>query len=841
MHLFNFSLLLTILLLVELITSSSSIKCYWNTASCVNEVISYQSNIGSEFSYHQPVGLCQSCWGNSDCNNTNNFCSKTLINLSSTLVDLANNSITFQDSEFTYYEPNFRESSIGGMFFDCEDPRYTDFYVCQMSQGPEKRSEETVVVSYSDKTIYVTTPDMSLTSIQWFLNEHKDIFICGNDCQYTLKPSYLIKDGVLNVKVFISDMLVAQRSFNIKSTDTCQIQECSFICFSYITNFVCYSSSTQAMLGFSLVSSIIVLSVLIGAFIYKCYGCLGNKFFVHIKGDNNIPLQTLSLCLLICLIISPVGAQCMSTTAISSNINQCTNMFGNHTCKLALNTMITLPNLGNKVCMFLFSPDGHQLGTINISYITSLLVAKTTFQYFSVPWLGSSCSQRDCRNDGVCNLDSGCPLNETEMSHSLAGECLNYPGKTTCRSSCGCAGCGCFFCSDACLISRYYIKPDNYDGYMKVYSIDYVEAFPRVFVEYQLGLNEKKYFFMDLKGSYTHDNMTFSLVGSLSSVIPAFSNKGFVSYRGNTYIAPISTYGNPQYGTVGDIQSQSSVFAMGRDSFIIPSSSIESVAGQYTINYLFPSKGSDLLNEFSVLPQTIGGITWSSNITYPVGLNPNPGAVQLFLNSDLFDLRYLMTSVCPKITDIFINGCYNCPQKMTFSILASSLCDSGSVKVTIESSKEIRLDTNYLNLGKEIDRYIIYAASDYQTIQGSLCLTYNDQKDCIPFLTVLNDPPKLTQQEMLDQYGNITMGGSGFGSSFADWWNSLTGLSGIIKYIIVACICIGVVSIIIVVSYYAYSYYKKYKGYQMIKKFDNFTDSFYKKEASREPIYEDEF
>jgi hypothetical protein len=783
--------------------------CYSNNTVCESQTkIVESTQSGALFSFYTPEALCRSCWGNSSCNNTLQVCTKTLVNLSSSVVSLTSNN-TLNTIQIT--------ESIGTIIFPTPVPGNL-FKPCNPNSNSNncpnktKRFEDQIstVVSYSDKVIYVTTSDLSHTSVQWTLNENHDVFFCSTDCQYEIQKAFLIKDGILNVKVFINDILDTQRSFQIKATDTCQIQECSFICFSYITNFICYSKSTQIILGTAFTASLLCLVIILSFMIYKVYCCYANRYFIHIKGDNNIPMQTLSMvCLCLLLIVAPVSSQCMSTTVVSSSITSCTNSFGNSSCKINLNSFISLPHLGNKACLLMQSPDGIELGQMNITYSLSLIVLKTTFSHYTMKWQGGACSRRDCRATGTCNPDSGCSIDVNYLNTALSGPCLQYPGVTTCQASCGCAGCGCFYCSDACLVSRYYFQPLYNTGLISVYTIDSSIVVPRVDVSLKLADKNLTTFTLDLTSDYSINNITYTLLGSLSSSIPYFQNRGFLLRGSDAFIAPVSTYGNPQFGTVNDIQSSSPGFSPVMTSFIFPSTSVQGIAAQYTVDYQFPSPGANLLNVNTQLPFTTNGISWSSNGTYPVGLNPNPGAVQLFVQTTDLLVRYLNTNVCPKIDTIVVNGCFNCPQGLTFTLSAFSVCDTGSAMVSLETTNQIVLETTFVSLSKNLATLIIYAKSSSRQIQGNLCLTYKTSKDCKPFITVLNDAPPLTQQEIENVYGNFTFNENGIGS-LTEWWDSLTGSAALIKYAVIIGAVIGLLALVGFLGYMGYKYYTDY-------------------------------
>jgi hypothetical protein len=681
------------------------------------------------------------------------------------------------------------------------------------SSSPHVSNGE-IIITYDNSIIHVTSPDPYHTMVIWTLNEFDDSFFCGESCDYPLKESYLIKDGILTVKIFILDTYSFNATFAIVATETCTIKHCTFICMDYLSNFVCYSVFTQAILGVSFIASSLFIIYIIVITILWINCKLQNKFIVYAPAD--VPAHTVLIMCLICL-ITLSSAQCTTSSIVSTEIEVCEYHDGNYSCYFQLNQLIILPHLGNKVCIAFKSPQGDIIGNVNITYDLGLIKALTQTSYFTSDWNGLSCSDKSCSGSDYCT--PSCVSDEVILNPFLSGICVTRPGKTTCRSSCGCAGCGCFFCSDACLTSRYSFLGVGLG--IEVKDILSVRAYPRLVISAKINGTESTSV-VDLYNNLVAGPFNIINIGSLDSSDHNFGDNKLVLKGSQSYLASSNGYNNPQFGKVGDIQASTS-FAFGFPSptaFIYPTTVVPSIETQDAVVYSFPSPGARLLGDNTELPMVFGDTIWSFDGSNLVGLNSNPGAVVMSLISteDIL-LTYEKTRVCPNLDSLTINGCYNCPQGLTITVLADSLCDAGAVSVTIVTSVRIACFTSFTEISQTLTSQILQCTSNDKQISGRV-IYEGDTTDFLDFSTILSEPPSLTQQEINDVFGNFTP----VQSSFPDLWNSWTGSAAIAKYVIVVIMAIVIVISLMVIAYAGWLFYNKYsnKGIdELIRKFQN--------------------
>lgn len=69
-----------------------------------------------------------------------------------------------------------------------------------------------------------------------------------------------------------------------------------------------------------------------------------------------------------------------------------------------------------------------------------------------------------CAGAGSCfeGVETSCgKVNYTTKVTELSDIANNNPGHTYCEESCGCAACGCFFCTPACIFYRNFAIPSS--------------------------------------------------------------------------------------------------------------------------------------------------------------------------------------------------------------------------------------------------------------------------------------------------------------------------------------------------------------------------------------------
>ncbi|MCP3661158.1 MAG: hypothetical protein GY696_01475, partial [Gammaproteobacteria bacterium] len=126
----------------------------------------------------------------------------------------------------------------------------------------------------------------------------------------------------------------------------------------------------------------------------------------------------------------------------------------------------------------------------------------------------------------------------------------SHPGVTSCTASCACAGCGCFYCTSACLFYRYFATPKS-DTIYHIFSCPtwiYIVTVTTRFLKN--NGNEVTTFSLE-PGKPAHmRGLSIALISVTSPPVPITGTK-FLSDGTRTSIIESSTAGQAVIGTIG--------------------------------------------------------------------------------------------------------------------------------------------------------------------------------------------------------------------------------------------------------------------------------------------------
>jgi hypothetical protein len=124
---------------------------------------------------------------------------------------------------------------------------------------------------------------------------------------------------------------------------------------------------------------------------------------------------------------------------------------------------ISLNYPGSMFCASISDVNGQSIGSIKIKLEQVLKIVTTRSIYYTSDWTGVSQSVRRCYLAGPCvgMMCSACCGDRSAFGQITDTTVLSFPGLSGCKSSCGCAGCGCFMCDSACLYWAWSLVPTN--------------------------------------------------------------------------------------------------------------------------------------------------------------------------------------------------------------------------------------------------------------------------------------------------------------------------------------------------------------------------------------------
>jgi hypothetical protein len=719
-------------------------------------------------------------------------------------------------------------------------------------------------VTWVTPLLTVLTYDLPDTFVFILINSLSLSFACSSPCEIVIPNYALVNTAIMNVKVFVQDVKTFEQSYPITASDTCG--SVSLFSPEIMTKFNCFPLWEQVCIILAFTVTILGILALSLYLIKCCCSCYVQRYKIDWTGPQaeegarvrGLPMS--SLCILLMLFIppasfdvDPVGfdlktsnyllfpkekqvkkrsslksffldlvtnkffiytclvsllvtgasAQCTATTVISSSAIVCTMSGNTQTCDLTMNTLASLPALGSQICAVILDSNEKRIGTMNITYVSAQTVVQLSPLYFTSRYNPFAQSARVCQNDNHCPLGGGCQSPISSFQQDLFTSPIGlWPGRQQCQASCGCAGCGCFFCSDACLYSAWALVPTN-----DIYQVfDLISAFTSPTVKFDLELGgsvTSNTFSLSAAPFVVNSKWQFTLIGNFQGASTLFGSKKLIVGSGGAFLGSASDLQSPTWDTIGDIQASSAgaFLSASTNAFIFSPLPVANTAGQSSVTYQFPPNGLSHLPEGILLPALLGPQLWTYTGTSLVGFNSQPGAVQFSVSTtSAVHFSYLVTSICPRIdSPISVAGCFNCQLGFTLSLLAHSSCGSGRVDVTVQSPNKVTCYTPTALLPSAAGPITISCSSLDKSVSGLLILSYQNNVVNATFNAVLNNPPPLTQAETNNIVGNSTV--LPHVSDFSTLWDSLTGTAGIAKYFITIVVGIVVLAVLAAVLF----------------------------------------
>ncbi|MCP3662110.1 MAG: hypothetical protein GY696_06380, partial [Gammaproteobacteria bacterium] len=131
-----------------------------------------------------------------------------------------------------------------------------------------------------------------------------------------------------------------------------------------------------------------------------------------------------------------------------------------------------------------------------------------------------------------------------------------HPGVTSCAASCACAGCGCFYCTSACLFYRYFATPKS-DTIYHIFSCPTWIYKVTVTTRFLKNNGNEVTTFSLEPGKPAHmRGLSIALISVTSPPIPVTGTK-FLSDGVRTSIIESSAAGQAVIGTIGQLQCPS--------------------------------------------------------------------------------------------------------------------------------------------------------------------------------------------------------------------------------------------------------------------------------------------
>jgi hypothetical protein len=416
---------------------------------------------------------------------------------------------------------------------------------------------------------------------------------------------------------------------------------------------------------------------------------------------------------------------------------------------------------------------GNPVGSIEITYENFVYRTQTAFAYYTGDWVcisqatkscytpsnwcGATCDQMQANNSNAAG----------QLSDPLVTTC---PGVTKCTRTCGCAGCGCFYCNAACTPFRWALNPVGPS--FSVYQVTGLTAIPTINITVK-GLVNTSYQIFPFPGVLTQAGvMNFTQQGLYQTPLNLnIGSYGVINQGNNIYFGPVSSRGTPTKNSVGDIQ----YYNLVQRTCSLTTGSLNSLfdtsigeAGATSVTCSRP--GINLLNS---VPNVFNGYTLNTIFGSSSAVDLTPPVfppVQLSFTSANITLQQIVDFVCPEIEALNITGCYDCPLGYITYFKARSKCAIGPALVTSENCIP-----QTISLLSSEAVYSVQCFSNESSISDTLNLIGGSKSASCSSTGVLNAPDQ--SAGIFGNSSSSTPSDTSIGFSFGFMTNSILGLS----------------------------------------------------------------
>jgi hypothetical protein len=728
-----------------------------------------------------------------------------------------------------------------------------------------KKRQLTVFATFSQPDLSVVFSANGEYSIWVSKPGHTTVFYCNSSCINEVPPEFYMDEVPIEVYVYQFEVLYLVIGFEVQALTYCPYPRTPFS--SWTATWNCMSAFGRFAIvcfwiGFTIFFLLFLIAVAIILrlfYVSCCRPWITSKTKINVtnnmtNNDDGVDLDELSeeepqkkkkvkgsgfaaskwlryltLMTIISLAQSLPIQQCGNITSPVVMTKDCQYTFtmattslicnGIDSCTVTFNQQITIGFPGQTACINFYDSISNEIfNTLYITYNRAQYLTLMDYQYFTSFWTPFAGSDKSCASTSPCPL-SGCPspvTNPVQFDNRFANAFPLYPYAENedayrfCEASCGCAGCGCFFCSSGCMwgyqnilkgnstingrpplpvftpgqtfifpsVSGYFKRPlqDCYDSLINVQFINEpVAAPPSILTNVPVfGYNSP----------YT---MNIIIISQVLYELPSWGDTCFFApaqeewyFPGNGVKAgPCADINAPIAGSPGDVQFNPS---LPLRHLWVPQS-VQRSFQQSSVIFTYPPVGFNIMETYPIIGDGVtfyAGHKWSLGWFSMYAETAGQGPLTLGLTTNApFNISYSTSVVCPICSFVNLTGCSTCPLGIQIRIRSHSTCSGGVVM--IESTGNFLLTEHSLEITTVDSDYFLSAFATVDDVMGNIKFT--DNAFTCNF-DVSGYAPRMEEVE----YGNYTLVGSNETSNInaldlSDWWNGLSGIWATLKWV----------------------------------------------------------
>ena len=456
-------------------------------------------------------------------------------------------------------------------------------------------------------------------------------------------PEVLLKKHKVQVKIWMYGVKVRQFAVTCEAKPFCEMLNCIF-CWEMVMNSHCAPTKVILMVMVGTILAvyfcITVLKVLkyFCTFLYygflclkkccqfaawigiQCRNCWVRRRFPRNRGLQDVEFgrphgfrRRFRHLLAVITVAVQIGfaATCSEFSVLQAEQSSCNVLEnGRMSCVLNHATRLSLVPQGQEACLLMSDAHGSPLGTLTLTVNQVYAECKKKSEFYTRSYDMKVESRKRCSHSGSCS-DKKCAGITKDSKLDELTEGNDHPGFTHCQESCGCASCGCFYCTAACLFYRIYAVPRTSTVY-EVYSCSAWELKVSVAVSLHLQKESKvkTHTFVLSPGIPVNWNgFKLTLVMLTKPTIPLL-NKRFLTDETRAIMIESSPAGQKITGTIGQFQCSNRTAAVGFKGCTVPADSCICDTQEESVNCQCNSQNLEDLfqDKQALLPLKTSGI-----------------------------------------------------------------------------------------------------------------------------------------------------------------------------------------------------------------------------------------
>ena len=352
---------------------------------------------------------------------------------------------------------------------------------------------------------------------------------------------------------------------------------------------------------------------------------------------------------------------CVEVASLNAEVHHCSEgKHGGIECAVSGALRLALSPQGQKMCILIKNQEESPIGSVTIRVNRVGLVCQKQTSYYTRSYVMRTASAKRCARAGSCIGDKCAAVATDTKLEEFAGEANNNLGLSYCEESCGCAGCGCFFCSSACMFYRTYAVPSSSTVY-EVFSCPTWSVHVPVTLEIDKQ-NERitEEVVLQEGAMVPVRNLKLTLVSTSMPPLPVLG-KNFISDDQRAAMIAASPAGVQLAGTIGALQCKTREKAKEMNCSL-PHGTCQCINGELSVACSCYNHELEpiMRNSEMALPLSIPGLVLErveNNVEARISAK---ASLELQVEIEGLKLTTKREVNSCKLTVVSFGGCYNC-------------------------------------------------------------------------------------------------------------------------------------------------------------------------------------